>query len=306
MGSKVIKVAATAAFLVMTTGAAGAVGDGMRDETPRVTVTLGDLSRNTQVAMNDDAGNESTGGATNLSANTNANTASNSATNTNNNSDTNTNTNANESKADASASAGAAVVTGSGDGNGGSSSTNVDGDEAATSSAAAIILSTGDDTCMGSSGIGVQGMEFGFSVGSSWTDENCVMLKNARELKNQGYEKAAKARLCMNEENAMAFELAGEPCPRALPSTQAALAKIKAMNPDYAVAAEAGPQFASTQPASVSDATAESRAVGGDADAEWLSPKIDGFLAMVRSVVDHLTHGFAAAGGDVTAMDGIE
>ena len=127
---------------------------------------------------------------------------------------------------------------------GGSASASVDSDDDATSSAAPIFLSTGDDTCMGSSGIGVQGMEFGFSVGSSWTDENCVMLKNARELKNQGHHKAAKARLCMNDENALAFEMAGEPCPRALPSTQAAIAQLRDWNPDYQVAAEPGPQVA--------------------------------------------------------------
>ena len=80
---------------------------------------------------------------------------------------------------------------------------------------------------MGSTGIGGQGMSFGFSIGTTWTDRNCVMLKNAREMKNQGHDKAAKARLCMDEDNAIAFELAGTPCPRKLKSAQNAVAKIK-------------------------------------------------------------------------------
>jgi hypothetical protein len=93
---------------------------------------------------------------------------------------------------------------------------------------------------MGSSGSGGQGMNFGFSVGTTWTDSNCIMLKNARELKNQGHDKAAKARLCMDDDNAMAFELAGEPCPRALASSQAAVARVRDWNPDYMAAATPG------------------------------------------------------------------
>ena len=67
------------------------------------------------------------------------------------------------------------------------------------------------------------------------------MLKNARELKVQGHEKAAKARLCMDSDNAMAFELAGEPCPRALKTSQAAVAAIREHNPDYMTAATTTP-----------------------------------------------------------------
>ena len=89
---------------------------------------------------------------------------------------------------------------------------------------------------MGSSGLGVQGMQFGFSVGSTWTDSNCIMLKNSRELKMQGHNKAAKARLCMDDDNAMAFELAGNPCPRALKSTQNAIATLNTWKADYAAA----------------------------------------------------------------------
>lgn len=119
-------------------------------------------------------------------------------------------------------------------GGGGNSNVNVEGDEVAASSAAPVALTTSNDTCMGSTGLGVQGMQFGFSVGSTWTDSNCIMLKNSRELKMQGHDKAAKARLCMDGDNAMAFELAGEPCPRALKSTQNAIATLGEWKADYA------------------------------------------------------------------------
>ncbi len=75
-------------------------------------------------------------------------------------------------------------------------------------------------------------MTFGFSVGTTWTDKNCVMLKNSREMKNQGHDKAAMARLCMDEDNAIAFELAGTPCPRKLKSTQNAVATINGWKQD--------------------------------------------------------------------------
>ncbi|MCG8546003.1 MAG: OmpA family protein [Alphaproteobacteria bacterium] len=99
--------------------------------------------------------------------------------------------------------------------------------ETAAAGAAPVFLSTTGDTCMGSSGAGGQGDDFGFSVGSTWTDSNCIMVSNAKEMKAQGYEKASKARLCMDDDNAMAFELANDPCPRALESSRRAAAAVK-------------------------------------------------------------------------------
>lgn len=311
----IIRSLAVAVLFVVTGAVATADAADRAGQTPRATVKLGGLGTATAVAMNDgtnirETTNDTRARAVNdsVAANTNANTNTAANTNTNTSSSSNTNDSSSEANADASA---AANVAGGASGSG-SSSANVDGDEDATSSAAPIFLSTGDDTCMGSSGVGVQGMEFGFSVGSSWTDENCIMLKNARELKNQGHDKAAKARLCMNDENALAFELAGEPCPRALASTQAALAKIREWNPDYVAAAAPGLQVASTAAVATTSGdsvSADTAASATDTDAEWLSPKIDGFLAMVSSALDHLTSGAGVAdfGGDnVTAMDGLE
>ena len=171
---------------------------------------------------------------------------------------------------------------------GGSSSASVEGDDAPASSAAPTYITTTDDTCMGSSSVGGQADAFGFSVASSWTDSNCIMLKNARELKAQGHEKAAKARLCMNEDNAMAFELAGEPCPRLLPSTQAALAKIRAA--DSAYLATVAP---SVQLAMLGDADADATRADGD-DAR----PIGTLLAMVQSAVQNVAAAFTAPPGD--------
>lgn len=184
--------------------------------------------------------NKNTNNNYNKNTNNNFNNNQNTNTNTNNNTNNNTNTNNNDSNASANAGAVAGSNASSSGGDGGSSSVYVEGNEAAASSAAPVYLTSSNDTCMGSSGIGGQGMSFGFSLGTTWTDSNCIMLKNARELKAQGHDKAAKARLCMDDDNAMAFELAGEPCPRALESSQAAVAKVREWNPDYMTASTTG------------------------------------------------------------------
>lgn len=79
--------------------------------------------------------------------------------------------------------------------------------------AVATPLTSSNDTCMGSTSIGGSAVSFGFSAGTTWTDENCVMLKNAREIWNMGFKGAALARLCMDKRNREAFELTGINCP---------------------------------------------------------------------------------------------
>ena len=209
--------------------------------------------------------------------NSNVNNSINNKTNNN----ANANTSRSDSRASARASADANAESGSG-GDGGASDVSVDGgDEAPASSAAAVYVTTSDDTCMGSSSGGGQAESFGFSVGSTWTDSNCIMLKNARELKAQGHHKAAKARLCMDEDNAIAFELAGEPCPRALASTQAAIAKLRAADPSYVAAGEPVMQLAMLgDGAGVASAVAD----GGSGEA----PRPGVLLAMVQSAVQHV------------------
>ncbi len=79
--------------------------------------------------------------------------------------------------------------------------------------AIAPALTSSNDTCMGSTSVGGSAVSFAFSVGSSWTDENCVMLKNAREIWNMGFKGAALARLCMDTLNKEALEATGIQCP---------------------------------------------------------------------------------------------
>lgn len=81
------------------------------------------------------------------------------------------------------------------------------------STAFAAPLTSSNDTCMGSTSVGGQGVGFGLSVGTTWTDKNCILLKNSREMWNQQHPKAAFARLCMDDANREAFETAGDPCP---------------------------------------------------------------------------------------------
>jgi len=87
-----------------------------------------------------------------------------------------------------------------------------DGRTAASTAYAAPIIAT-EDTCMGSSSVGAQGMAFGLSVGTTWRDHNCQRLKNARELAHMGYDNAAVALLCVDGDVRRAMTRAGTPCP---------------------------------------------------------------------------------------------
>ena len=80
--------------------------------------------------------------------------------------------------------------------------------------AVAPALTSSNDTCMGSTSVGASAATFGVSFGSSWTDKNCLMLKNAREIWNMGFKGAALARLCMDELNKEALESTGINCPQ--------------------------------------------------------------------------------------------
>lgn len=74
-------------------------------------------------------------------------------------------------------------------------------------------LASSNDTCMGSTSGGVAMAGFGLSLGSTWSDKNCLMLKNSRELWNMGMKAAAMARMCMDDLNKEALELTGFVCP---------------------------------------------------------------------------------------------
>ena len=80
-------------------------------------------------------------------------------------------------------------------------------------SAATPVLASSNDTCMGSTSGGVSTVYIGVSLGTTWTDNNCVMLKNSRELWNMGLHNPAVARLCMDDLNRDALEVTGIKCP---------------------------------------------------------------------------------------------
>lgn len=97
--------------------------------------------------------------------------------------------------------------------NNASQSVNFEAQERApVNTAYAAPLVSGEDTCMGSSSIGGQGVGFGISIGTTWTDENCQRLKNSRQLAAMGFRRASVALLCVNDDVARAMEAAGLPC----------------------------------------------------------------------------------------------
>lgn len=76
-------------------------------------------------------------------------------------------------------------------------------------------LTSSNDTCMGSASGSINGPGFGVGLAKTFTDDNCVMLKNSREFWNMGLKAAAIARLCMDKLNREAFDLTDFECPQA-------------------------------------------------------------------------------------------
>ena len=74
-------------------------------------------------------------------------------------------------------------------------------------------LISSNDTCMGSASGSANAPGFGISLGKTYTDSNCVMLKNAREMWNMGMRAAAMALMCNDASNKEALESTGFKCP---------------------------------------------------------------------------------------------
>jgi hypothetical protein len=77
-------------------------------------------------------------------------------------------------------------------------------------------LVSSNDTCMGSTSGSVNGPGFGVGLGTTWTDDNCVMLKNSRELWNMGMKAASMALMCTDIRTRRALEVTGFNCPNHL------------------------------------------------------------------------------------------
>jgi hypothetical protein len=67
---------------------------------------------------------------------------------------------------------------------------------------------------MGSTSGSANAPGIGLSFGTTWTDANCKMLKNSRELWNMGMKGAALALMCMDADNRSALEITGFECPQ--------------------------------------------------------------------------------------------
>ncbi len=99
-------------------------------------------------------------------------------------------------------------------------------------SAWAAPLTSGSNTCMGSSSGGAQGVTFGVSFASTWQDDNCNARFDAQALNGLGLRQAAIARLCQRADNAKAIEAAGGKCPaQADTAKPTAAAEVAATSP---------------------------------------------------------------------------
>lgn len=108
--------------------------------------------------------------------------------------------------AEASVSEGAVQVNVNGNGNGGNRP---------VSTALAPSLTSGMDSCMGSSSLGAQGVGFGVSAGTTWTDKHCILLKSVKMFMSMGLPDVACYRARMGEEgklNDEALAAAGIDC----------------------------------------------------------------------------------------------
>lgn len=97
-----------------------------------------------------------------------------------------------------------------------------------TPSIATAALVSSNDTCMGSVSVGGSGPGFSIGVGTTYKDDNCVMLKNSRELWNMGMKAAAMALMCTDKANKEALELTGFVCPQTEAANKAAVKKAEA------------------------------------------------------------------------------
>ncbi len=102
-----------------------------------------------------------------------------------------------------------------------------------TPSVANAALTSSNDTCMGSVSAGGSGPGFGLAIGSTYKDDNCVMLKNSREMWNMGFKAAAVALMCTDKANKEALELTGYVCPQTAKEQQRAAANASAPSPQY-------------------------------------------------------------------------
>ena len=98
---------------------------------------------------------------------------------------------------------------------------------AAASTAHSAGLAAAAGTCMGSSSGGVQGMSFGVSIGSTWSEADCKRQRFGAMFITMGKEDVAIALFCQNDDVREAMATAGTPCSPTV-AEQAAKAEAEA------------------------------------------------------------------------------
>ena len=105
--------------------------------------------------------------------------------------------------------------------------------ERGAASSYATGLVTGNDVCMGSTSAGVQALDFGISLGTTWEDDTCKRLKMAQAALVLGNRQGAFEIMCDDDKFRAAMRRAGTLCavdapqPVAVtPSTSAPVAQL--------------------------------------------------------------------------------
>jgi hypothetical protein len=93
--------------------------------------------------------------------------------------------------------------------------------------------------CMGSTSAGVQGMSVGVSIGSSWTDKNCMLLEQVRTTAAVlGDKETAAEMMCSVDAYREARARTGKPCGGQAPSTTSSSDKLPKAEPQKVASAE--------------------------------------------------------------------
>jgi hypothetical protein len=177
------------------------------------------LYTNVAVASDDDyrGGTTSTVSTNNQNTNTNRNNNRNSNTNTQRQQQVARGGSARSTAQGGNATGGNASANGNGSGNVTNISDNYQEARNVASAATPFLVTSGEDTCLGSVGGGVQTQILGLSGSKTVVDENCVLIKNTKLLIAMGYDSAACYYVRQNPKINEAMTAAGNECSKTPP-----------------------------------------------------------------------------------------
>ena len=96
-----------------------------------------------------------------------------------------------------------------------SADTSINTPKQPVSTAYSASLTSGLDTCLGSASGGIQTGPVGLTFGSTKVDKNCILIKQTKLLREQGFDKGACVRMTLGNEGELireAMKEAGESC----------------------------------------------------------------------------------------------